>query len=65
MLALGKLIQARREDLGLSYTKLYKLANIDIRTLRAIEAGTHNLSLQRTFKLLQILKLDIKFSKID
>lgn len=36
MIALGHIISKRRQNLGLSYTKMHKLSQIDIRAIKAL-----------------------------
>ena len=49
----------RRQNLGLSYTKMHKLSQIDIRAIKALENGNKNVTLKTILRLLNVLKLNI------
>lgn len=59
MIAFGQIINQRRRELGLSYNKLNKISQVDIKILKAIESGNQNVTLNTILKLFNILKLDI------
>lgn len=59
MIAFGHIISKRRQNPGLSYTKMHKLSQIDIRAIKALENGNKNATLKTILRLLNVLKLNI------
>jgi transcriptional regulator with XRE-family HTH domain len=58
---IGKEIHARREAVGLSQTRLAKLADLSRQTVQRLEAGTiTDLSFQRLNRILSILGLNLE-----
>lgn len=58
--AIGKAIQSRRKLLKLVQGDLAEIAGISPRTLRDIERGTANPSLETLLKIVTVLGMEIK-----
>lgn len=58
---IGKEVHARREAVGLSQTRLAKLADLSRQTVQRLEAGTiKDLSFQRLTRILSVLGLSLE-----
>lgn len=57
---LGKLLKARRNQLGITQLDLADLAGISANTLYKIERGQANPTLKVLFKLLDVLGMELK-----
>ena len=53
-------IKERREDLGITQEHLAEVANVGLRTLKAIESGKGNPTLDTLQKLADVLGLELK-----
>ena len=63
---IGKEVYARRQALGLTQTRLAKLAGLSRQTVQRLEAGTINdLGFQRLVRLLGVLGLSFDPPSID
>lgn len=61
---LGKLLAARRNELGLTQEALALRAKISRRTLIALEAGVADLGLRRLLRVCQALGLELELSVV-
>ena len=59
---LGEKLKARREALGVTQEHLAELSGVALRTLKALETGNANPTLETLNKLTEVLGLDIKIS---
>jgi transcriptional regulator with XRE-family HTH domain len=57
---LAQTIKQRREELGISMDYLAEVATVSLRTLKAIESGKGNPTLNSISKLADVLGLEIK-----
>jgi transcriptional regulator with XRE-family HTH domain len=55
-----KVLKARREELGVTQDHLADLASVGLRTLKEIESGKGNPTLETLNKLAEILGMDLK-----
>ncbi|MBV5343690.1 helix-turn-helix transcriptional regulator [bacterium] len=55
-----KTIKQRREELGITQEKLADIALVSLRTLKAIESGKSNPTINSISKIADILGLDLK-----
>ena len=55
-----KIIKERREVLGVTQEHLAELANVGLRTLKAIESGKGNPTFETMNKLADVLGMEIK-----
>ena len=60
LIAIGKAIQSRRKLLKVIQGDLAEIAGISPRTLRDIERGTANPSLETLLKIITVLGMEIK-----
>jgi transcriptional regulator with XRE-family HTH domain len=57
---LAQTIKQRREELGISMDYLAEVATVSLRTLKAIESGKGNPTLNSISKLADVLGLEMK-----
>ena len=57
---LAQTIKQRREELGISMDYLAEVATVSLRTLKAIESGKGNPTLNSINKLADVLGLELK-----
>jgi transcriptional regulator with XRE-family HTH domain len=55
-----KVLKARREELGVTQDHLADLASVGLRTLKEIESGKGNPTLETLNKLAEILGMELK-----
>ena len=62
---IGMLIKERRKELGINQQELADLAGVGINSLVAIERGKGNPSLKTLLRILDVLGLEIKLSRVS
>lgn len=53
-------LKERREALGITQAHLAELANVSLRTLKALEVGKANPTLETIAKLIEVLGMELK-----
>lgn len=53
-------LKERREALGITQSHLAELANVSLRTLKALEVGKGNPTLETVAKLTEVLGMELK-----
>ena len=62
---IGMLIKERRKELGINQQELADLAGVGINSLVAIERGKGNPSMKTLLRILDVLGLEIKLSRVS
>jgi len=60
-LQLAQLIRSRRKELKIKQEDLSQLSAIALRTIRDLEKGLGNPSIQTIIKIMQVLGIDLEF----
>ncbi len=59
---LGNLLKSRREVLNITQRDLAELSNVGLRTLKALENGETNPTLNTLNKILEVLGMELKIA---